>query len=124
MQDYENDGSAFWHDLFLNSKFRCYFSKRWNELIQQGQPLNYLSLEAFIDQTASTISEAMARDYTRWDINKFHPLLIQDIKVWLMERIAWMAANIGSFSTCDDVFVPPLVITKIMYNPVATSHSL
>ena len=120
MQDYENDGSAFWHDLFLNSKFRCYFSKRWNELIQQGQPLNYLSLEAFIDQAASTISEAMARDYTRWDINKFHPLLIQDIKVWLMERIAWMAANIGSFSACDDVFVPPLVITKIMYNPVAT----
>jgi len=120
MQDYENDGSAFWRDLFLDSEFHCYLSKRWNELIQPGQPLNYTSLEAFIDQTASTISEAMARDYIRWNINKYHQLLIQDIKVFLMERIAWMATNLGSFSDCDDVYIPPLVITKIMYNPAAT----
>jgi len=62
----------------------------------------------------------MARDYIRWNINKYHQLLIQDIKVFLMERIAWMATNLGSFSDCDDVYIPPLVITKIMYNPAAT----
>jgi hypothetical protein len=120
LQDNENDGSTFWQDLFFNSEFKCYLSKRWKELIQPGHPLNYVSLEAFIDQTASTISEAVARDYRRWYIGKYHQLLIQDIKVFLMERIAWMSINLGSFSACNDVYIPPLVITRIMYNPVAT----
>lgn len=119
LQDGENDGSAFWRDLFYNSEFKCYLSKRWNELIQPGQPLNYASLETFVDQTASTIIEAIARDYIRWDIYHYHQLLIQDIKVWLMERIAWIATNVGPFSDCEDVYIPPLVITKIMYNPMA-----
>jgi hypothetical protein len=121
MQDAENDGSTFWQNLFFNSEFHCYLSKRWNELIQPGQPLNYLSLESFIDQTASTISEALARDYTRWNINKYHQLLIDDIKVFLMTRIAWISTNIGSFSACENVFIPPLVINRIMYNPQATT---
>jgi hypothetical protein len=117
MQDGGNDGSTFWQNLFFNSEFHCYLSKRWNELIQPGQPLNYLTLESFIDQTVSTISEAVARDYTRWNISKYHQLLIDDIKVFLMARIAWISTNIGSFSACENVFIPPLVINRIMYNP-------
>jgi len=122
MQDYENDGSTFFQDLFYNSEFQCYLSKRWNELIQPGKPLNYLSLEAFIDQTVSTINEAVARDYARWGIYKYHQLLIQDIKVFLMERIAWISTSLGSFSACNNVSVPLLVITRIMYNPQACTE--
>jgi hypothetical protein len=119
-QDYQNDGSTFWRNLFLNSEFNCYLSKRWNELIQSNQPLNLLSLEAFIDLTDSAISESVARDYTRWDINKDHQQLINDIKSFLNSRIGWMTANIGTFSGCENVPVPPLVISRIMYNPQAS----
>jgi hypothetical protein len=120
LQDRENDGSTFWTNLFNNSEYRCYLSKRWNELIQLNQPLNFISLKAFIDQTASTISEGVGRDYTRWNIDRHHVQLIDDIKVFIMERTQWIALNIGSFSNCNNVFVPPLVMTRIMYNPEAT----
>jgi Secretion system C-terminal sorting domain/Lamin Tail Domain len=95
-------------------------SKRRNELIQLNQPLNLLSLEAFIDQIVSTMSEGLARDYTRWNIAKNHPQQIDDIKSFLNERIAWMTTNLGSFSACNDVYIPPLVITRINYHPATT----
>src|SRR6185436_6369624 len=36
----DNIGPRFWRDLFNNSTFKCYLSKRWNSLTQVGQPLN------------------------------------------------------------------------------------
>ncbi|MCX6332683.1 MAG: CotH kinase family protein [Bacteroidia bacterium] len=112
-----NDGSRFWRDLYLNNQFRCYFSKRWNELIQPGQPLNQANLEAFIDQTVTWISEAAERDYVKWGISGSYSLYIQELKTWIGARISWITSNIGSFSGCTNIEVPPLVITKIMYNP-------
>lgn len=47
----------FWKDLYNNTKYRCYLSKRWNELTKPGRPLNYNSLVAFIDETTLLISE-------------------------------------------------------------------
>jgi hypothetical protein len=120
LQDGENDGSTFWTNLFNNSDYRCYLSKRWNELIQPDQPLNYSSIKAYIDQTVSAISEGVARDYTRWAIDKSYQELIGDIKVFIIDRIQWIALNIGPFSGCDSVYVPQLAITKIMYNPQAS----
>ena len=64
--NFDNVGSKFWKNLFDNPQFRCYLSKRWNELIQPGQPLNLSSLETFIDQTVATISEAAIRDNALW----------------------------------------------------------
>jgi len=117
-----NDGSRFWKNLFDNSQFRCYLSKRWNELIQPGQPLNLSGIEAFIDQTVSTISEAVVRENGLWGFVGSHQQRITDLKTWLAARIDWMTANIGSYSACSNVIVPPLVITKIMYNPDASAY--
>ena len=119
-EEMENDGSTFWRDLFYNSEFRCYLSKRWNELIQPDQPLNYSRIEVYIDQIVSTIGEAVARDFARWGKEENHQQHINDIKSFLVARIEWMTNNLGSFSGCNNVFIPPLVITRIMYNP-ATS---
>jgi hypothetical protein len=120
MQDWENDGSSFWKDLFDNSTFRCYISKRFNELNQDNQLLDLDSLEVFIDQTVALTSEGVARDYIRWDIYKSLPDQIEDIKDFLYDRLLWIRNNIGAFSGCNNVYVPPLVITRIMYNPLAT----
>ena len=57
----DNEGPKFWRDLFNNPDFKCYLSKRWNQLIQPGQPLNLSVIEALIDQTIATISEAIGK---------------------------------------------------------------
>ena len=117
-----NQGSKFWKDLFDNAIFKCYLSKRFHELTQPGQPMNAAYLNTFIDNTISSISEAMVRENQRWNTIPNNPLEIATIKTFISNRIAWMTDNLGSFSNCSNVVVPPLVITKINYNP-ATSVS-
>lgn len=113
----DNEGAVFWTDLFENTTFKCYFSKRWNELIQPGQPLNYESMEAFIDATVLHISEAIVRENEKWGTIPNHALEISTLKVFLLDRITWMTENIGPHTACDNVTVPSLVINKINYNP-------
>jgi len=120
LQDGGNDGSAFWYNLFYNNEFHCYLAKRWNELLQSGQPLNYANFVALLDQTTATITEAIGRDYARWNINKVHSSLIDDIKSFMTVRIGWITENLGSYSACENVNIPPLVISRIMYNPKAS----
>jgi hypothetical protein len=116
----ENDGARFWKELFDNPAFRCYVSKRWNELTSPGQPLHQTSIESLIDQTIVLISEAVAREYVRWGKTDSYSQRISDIKTFLSLRISWITSNLGSFSDCANVAVPPLVITKINYHPEAS----
>lgn len=119
---YYNNGSRFWYDLFNNSTFRCYLSKRWNEVTQPGQPLHPSSIEALIDEAVDSISEAVVRDYQRWNKLGSHQERIAAIKAFISERVTWMTTNLGSYSACSNVTVPPLVITRIMYHPAATAQ--
>jgi CotH kinase protein/Lamin Tail Domain/Secretion system C-terminal sorting domain len=116
----DNIGSKFWKDLFTNPQFRCYLSKRWNQLIQPGQPLNTSVIEALMDKTIDTISEAAVRENDRWGTESNLSNEISNMKVWLKQRTDWLTANLGSFSNCSNVPIPPLVITKIMYNPAVS----
>jgi hypothetical protein len=113
----DNEGSRFWRDLFNDNEFRCYLSKRWNELLQPGQPLNLSVISAFIDQTVINITEAVARDNDLWGKTGNYQFRIEAIKTFLNDRINWITNNIGPYSSCSNVAVPPLVITKIMYHP-------
>jgi hypothetical protein len=119
-----NEGSQFWKDLFNNTTYRCNLSKRWNQLTQSGQPLNYASLTQFIDQTVTLISEARVRENQRWGTIPNHTLEIANLKTWLSTRISWMTTNLGSFSSCNSTAVPSLVINRINYNPQATTTTL
>jgi hypothetical protein len=118
--EFWNNGSRFWYDLFYNSTFKCYLSKRWNEIIQPGQPMHPDSIDAFIDKTVVMISEAVARDYERWDKLGSHSQRISDIKAFIDARMSWMTANLGSYASCSNVTVPSLVMTKINYHPSPT----
>lgn len=117
----DNEGPKFWKDLYNNTKFRCYLSKRWNELTKPGRPLNYNSLVAFIDETTQLISEAAVRENTKWGTSPNHELDILNMKGWLQERIQWMTNTLGSYSACNNIITPPLVISKIMYAPDSTA---
>lgn len=113
----DNTGAKFWRDLFQNPTYRCYLSKRWNELTAAGQPLKHSNLVAFIDQTVALIGEAIPRENQRWGTIPNHTLEIDNLKTWLYNRIEWMTTNIGPFTACNSVVTPPLVIEKINYNP-------
>ncbi|CAN1546274.1 Secretion system C-terminal sorting domain [Flavobacteriaceae bacterium] len=115
-----NDGAKFWKDLFLSPQFKCYFSKRWNEVTQVGKPMNLNTLYNLIDTVVTYITPAIAREETRWGSVGNHLDQINGIKTFLSDRIIWMNSNIGGFSSCNSVVTPPLVITKINYNPVPT----
>jgi hypothetical protein len=119
---YYNNGSRFWRDLFHNSTYRCYLSKRWNELLGPGMPLNRTVRESFIDETVALISEAVVRDCQRWGKIANHGTRIAAIKSFMQERATWITANIGSYSSCSNITVPQLAITKINYHPAISTE--
>lgn len=117
----DNQGSRFWRDLFYDEKFRCYLAKRWHQLTQPGQPFHQEQLNAYIDNVVALVQEAKTREHQKWNTIPNHALEIATMKTWLTNRIAWITANIGGYSACSTVTVPPLVISQINYNPQAVT---
>ncbi|WP_245925647.1 CotH kinase family protein [Algibacter marinivivus] len=118
--EFSNIGANFWGDLFDNPAFNCYLSKRFDELTNTGQPLNYNYISDLIDNTAALISEAVVRENERWNtIDDFYGE-IANMKSWIQERIIWMEYNLNNYTSCYTVQTPSLVITKIDYNPIET----
>jgi hypothetical protein len=118
--DGDNEGARFWRDLFDNPVFRCCLNRRWTQLTQPGEPLNYNSIIAFIDKTVATISEAAVRENQRWGTVPDLTSEINKIKNFLGVRIPWITNAIKPTANCPNVILPPLVITKIMYHPDST----
>ena len=118
--EYSNTGSFLWKDLFNNSTFKCYLSKRFNEVTQTGEALNYEYVSSLIDSTVALISEAVVRENERWNTIDNFSGEVTNMKNWLQQRITWMKNNLGSFSNCNNIQTPSLVITKINYNPKET----
>jgi hypothetical protein len=117
----DNDGPMYWKDLFENSKFNCYLSRRWNQLVQSGQPFDYHNIEQLIDQVVTVIGEAVIRENQRWGTVGDHAANIAAMKNFIRLRINWITNNIGSYYSCSDPDIPQLVITKIMYAPDSTA---
>jgi hypothetical protein len=114
------EGPKYYRDLFNTAQFKCYLSRRWNELKQQGQPFNLARLNNFIDTTVALISEAVVREDARWGTIGHHQDSIQSLKTWLNLRIPWMTNHLGSYSACQNVITPPLVLSRINYHPGTT----
>jgi len=112
-----NEGPKYYRDLFSEVQFRCYLSRRWNELTQPGMPFHLQSLESTIDSAVVLITEASAREDARWGTVGNHQASISAMKDWLNIRIPWMTSHLGSFSACQNVDTPPLVISAIHYHP-------
>ena len=114
----DNNGPKFWKDLFDTDLFRCYLAKRWFELTEPGQPLNYDFVCNRIDEIDALIAEAIPRDNQRWNQMQQHAQYVTDMKNWLQQRTNWLNQNIGSVDGCSDFDLPPLVISKIHYHPM------
>jgi len=113
----DNEGAKFWTDLFNNPQFKCYLSKRFNELTQPGNPMNLIDLYAFIDNTITYINEASIREQALWGTVPNQAAEVLALKTFLSERMIWMTNNLGGFSACNTIITPPLAIAKIDYNP-------
>lgn len=113
----DNEGSYFWKDLFNTPKFKCYLVKRWKDLSQNGMPLSYSNMINLIDSAKTIISEAAVNEQLRWNTISNYEDDINKIKTFADTRASWMNGQFGSTNTCDNVFVPELVIDKISYDP-------
>ena len=113
----DNVGPKFWKDLFDTDEFRCYLAKRWFEVTAEGNALDYNQLCNRIDEIDEWITEAIARDNQRWHKMNQHDSYVEDMKEWIQLRIDWLNENIGSYNACDDLDLPPLVISRIHYHP-------
>lgn len=114
----DNNGPRFWKDLFDTDEFKCYLAKRWFEVTAEGNFMNYSILCARIDEIDAWITEAVGRDNQRWSKMTQHVSEVQSMKTWIQQRINWLNNNIGSYSDCADVDLPPLVISQIHYHPM------
>jgi spore coat protein CotH len=113
----DNEGPKFWKDLYNTPLFKCYFSRRWHEVTEEGQPLSNAEITAFIDETTALIADAAVREQQRWGTVPNFAAEVQGMKNWISQRIAWINNHIGSYSDCENPVLPSLVITKINYNP-------
>jgi spore coat protein CotH len=113
----DNNGPKFWKDLFDTDEFKCYLAKRWFEVTSEGNIMDYNVLCARMDEIDAWITEAVGRDNQRWNKMTQHVSEVQAMKNWILQRINWMNGNIGSYDNCDDLDLPPLVISKIHYHP-------
>jgi hypothetical protein len=113
-----NNGPKFFKDLFDNTTFKCYLSKRWSEVAAANKPLNYQVVSNKIDQLVNLISEAAVREETRWGQVGNWANNITSLKTWLQTRINWLNTNLSNYSACANPTIPPLVISQIHYNPL------
>ena len=113
----DNNGPKFWKDLYDTGMFRCYMARRFAELTQPGQPLNYDVVCARMDEFDEWIAEGVGRDNQRWQKMQNHASEVRAMKTWINQRINWMSQNLGIYAGCADVDLPPLVISKIHYHP-------
>ncbi len=114
----DNNGPKFWKDLFDTDLYRCYLARRWFELTEPGQPLNYDFVCSRIDEIDTWIAEAIERDNQRWNQMGQHVQYVNNMKNWIQQRINWLNQNIGSDQSCSNIDLPPLVISKIHYHPM------
>jgi len=115
--DGDLEGPKFWKDLFNSTLYKRYLSKRWFELTDDGQPLNYDVICNKIDSIVSIITEASYREQLRWKNSGNLTPNISYIKKWLSERIGWLNSQLNSYNICTDSLIPKLVISKINYHP-------
>ena len=113
----DNNGPEFFNELFETPEFRCYLAKRWFELSSEGNMLDYNVLCSRIDEIDEWITEAIGRDNIRWHQMYQHDYYVEDMKEWILDRINWLNNNIGSYNDCNDIDLPPLVISRIHYHP-------
>ncbi|HRZ98281.1 MAG TPA: CotH kinase family protein [Paludibacter sp.] len=117
-----NDGARFWYDLFLNTTFKCYFSRRWAELTAANQPLNLSVISAKIQQIDNLIAEAAVREQSRWNTISTHLTNVTNMKTWMQTRTNWLNSQLSSYQACTNVALPALVISKINYHPFASGE--
>lgn len=114
----DNNGPRFWKDLFDTDEFKCYLAKRWFEVTAEGNFMSYSALCDRMDEIDAWITEAVGRDNQRWSKMTQHVSEVQSMKTWIQQRINWLNSNIGSYSDCAEVDLPPLVISQIHYHPM------
>ena len=113
----DNTGPFFWKRLFSAPTFKCYMARRWKQLTATGGPLELSRVIKRMDEIVQLTAEAAQRDNQKWGTSSDRTGSISAMKSWLSARYFWMSNQLSNSSACENPFIPPLVITKIHFNP-------
>lgn len=110
--DGEHYVNRWWSTLLSDPEFSHEFNCRWQEL--RLSVLNEDSILAYIDEMEIYLADAAAHNFERWPIlgsyvwpNNYIGATYSDemdyLGEWMIERFAWMDANM--FGSCEDLGV-------------------
>ncbi|MCR4965070.1 MAG: CotH kinase family protein [Bacteroidales bacterium] len=120
----DNTGSDFWHQLYEDDMFYCYLSNRWNELTEEGAPLDINHINHLIDSLVNRIENAMGREIWRWLRFYDYDAHLLEMKEWIGNRFDWLDSAFNDTLSCAVETLPSLVISKINYHPpIMMGHS-
>ncbi|HAY71671.1 MAG TPA: secretion system protein Por [Saprospirales bacterium] len=122
--NWDNVGAKFWKQLYDNPQFHCYLAQRWAELTKPGQCFHYNTVSEKIDSLVQLLAEARPREQQKWGMigsEQVYGSNILAMKTWIQNRITWMNEQIGTGTGCGFPQIQPIVISKIHYNPKASS---
>jgi subtilisin-like proprotein convertase family protein len=105
LQDTGNPSPTWWNRFMQDSNFVNNLYCRWTSLRQNILSINFM--KNYVDSTASQLTEALPRNFMQWpvlgayvwpnpqnQVGATYQGEINDLKTWLVNRVAWMDANI------------------------------
>lgn len=138
-QDAGSQVPFWWERLLEDRDFCIKVRDRWKQLRQNQWTNN--NINQFVDQNASLLNEAQARNFQRWPIlgewtwpNYYYGNTYQEeidwLKNWTEERLAWLDANIPRIGVLNQEvvdcasIVKPGVVSPVSYCQGQTSIPL
>ncbi|MFZ1703386.1 MAG: CotH kinase family protein [Saprospiraceae bacterium] len=115
--NFDNVGAKFWKNLFLNPTFACHFSQRWKELTREAGVLQTPKMLQMVDSLTALLSEAVGREHQKWNTLDNYTSHVNELKLWISNRVAWINQHIAPLNNCIFADIPPIVISRIHYHP-------
>ena len=83
----------FFTQMFRNQQFVEEYKNRWNEVKDDIFDYTWESMENY----ATALQDAMARDFERWPIDKDYNTEINTMEKWLTARVSYLNAVINNY---------------------------
>lgn len=87
--------SGFWLNMFKNARFVSEYKARWSALSDSLLPHTWGVMERY----ATSLSEALDRNASRWPIGKDHATEMGKMKQWLEARVMKLDTTVGAYPT-------------------------
>jgi len=113
----DNEGPKFFQGPFRWAEIQMLPVKKMESADPAWSTLKFFGYENLIDQTIAKSARHHKGKILNGELCQIFQQRLIIWKNWLKPENAWMTTNLVHIHNCSNVEMPPLVITKIMYNP-------